>query len=72
MVDITQKSVKDNRELIKLNNEMLDLTRKANSRTEKLFVGQNKPLIDVTPIGIIPGIADDGNKMCATLYSILN
>ena len=51
---------------------MVDLTSQANSRAAKLFVGQNKPLIDVTPIGIIPGIADDGNKMCATVYSILN
>jgi hypothetical protein len=45
---------------------------KANKRAEKLFVGQNKPLIDVTPIGIYTGIAKNGNKMCATLYSILN
>jgi hypothetical protein len=54
------------------NNNIVDLTRKTNERAEKLFIGQNKPLIDVTPIGIIPGIADDGNKMCATLYSVLN
>jgi hypothetical protein len=45
---------------------------KSNSRAKKLFVGQNKPLIDVTPISIIHSIADDKNKMCATLYSVSN
>ena len=45
---------------------------RANSRAKKLFVGQNKPLIDVAPIGIIHGIAEDENKMCATLFSVVN
>lgn len=54
------------------NKKLVNYTRQANDRAEQLFIGQNKPLIDVTPIGIYPGIAKDGNKMCATLYSILN
>ncbi len=41
-------------------------------KTAKLFVGQNKPLIDVTPIGIVQVGRDDGTKMCATLYSVVN
>jgi hypothetical protein len=54
------------------NKKLIDYTHQANERAEKLFVGQNKPLIDVAPIGIIHGIADDGNKMCATLFSVVN
>jgi hypothetical protein len=40
--------------------------------SEKLFIGQNKPLVVVTPIYIIPGIAENGIKMCTTRLSVIN
>jgi len=72
MAFYTRDLAKGNSDLIVSNNKMLDLTKKANSRSEKLFVAQNKPLVDVTPIGVIPGTAEDGNKMCTTMLSFTN
>lgn len=47
---------------------------KANSRAEKLFVGQAKPLIDAVPFGIVQSELGDENKtkMCTTLLSFAN
>jgi hypothetical protein len=47
---------------------------RADSRAKKLFIGQNKPLIDVTPIGIVQVERKDEKKtkMCVTLFSIVN
>lgn len=58
--------------LAKANNELVEYMRKENEREAKLFVGKNKPHVVATPIGIIPGKADDGNKMCTTLFSVIN
>ncbi len=52
--------------------QLSELTHQSNERAEKLFVGQNKPLIDVIPISIIQGERKDGTKMCATRYSVVN
>jgi len=74
MVKLSRKTVQDNRKLIESNNKMLDLTSQANERSEKLFVGQNKPIIDVTPIGIVQTelIDEKKTKMCTTLFSVVN
>lgn len=47
-------------------------TYQSNERTEKLFVGQNKPLIDVTPISITSGESETGAKMALTTFSVVN
>lgn len=44
-------------------------TRKAHARAESIFVGENHPLIDVTPIGI--GQNADGTQ-AVTVFSIVN
>lgn len=72
LVDYTRKSVQDNRDLVESNLKLLDYTRQANERAEKLFVGQNKPLIDVAPIGIVQSKRKDGTKMCTTQFSVVN
>lgn len=54
---------------------MVGLTCQSNIRTGKLFIGQNKPLIDVTPISITPGISEVSKKeanMATTLFSVAN
>jgi hypothetical protein len=45
------------------------LTLKANIRAERLYVGQNQPLIDVTPIGISQ---DAAGTHATTVFSIIN
>ena len=42
-------------------------THQANSRSEKIFFGQNKPLIDVTPIGV-----QQSGSQTMTIFSIAN
>jgi len=42
--------------------------RRANERLEKLFIGQNKPLIDVTPIGI----SQENKTHSKTSFSVVN
>jgi hypothetical protein len=42
---------------------------KANARAERLYVGQNRPLIDVTPIGISQNVA---GTHATTIFSIVN
>lgn len=44
----------------------------SNERAEKLFIGQNKPLIDVTPFKITQYEINKETKMCETLCSIVN
>ena len=52
---------------------MVGLTYQSNRRAEKLFVGQNKPLIDVTPIAIIPTEdPETKGKFATTFFSITN
>jgi hypothetical protein len=70
----TRELSNDNSVLIEANNEMLDLTSQANERQEKLFKGQNKPLIDVIPIGIVQTEMDDEKptKICTTFFSVVN
>lgn len=45
------------------------LTLKANARAERLYVGQNQPMIDVTPIGISQ---DAAGTHATTVFSIVN
>ena len=47
----------------------------SNERMGKLFVGQNKPLIDVTPISIKPLVSKVGKDkpdMAKTMFSVVN
>ncbi|MCP4259201.1 MAG: hypothetical protein GY774_17090 [Planctomycetes bacterium] len=68
----TKQLAQDNRDLVKSNLKLIDYTRQSNERAEQLFVGQNRPLIDVAPISITQ-VSDDGKiKMAKTKYSIVN
>jgi len=60
------------KKLAESNNELVDITRQSNDRMEKLFVGQNKPLIGVAPISITQYESETGVKMALTKLSVVN
>lgn len=47
----------------------LYFSARTNKRAEKLFVGQNKPLVDVTPVGIFQ---NEGGTHCTIEFSVVN
>ncbi len=61
---LTEETVKDTKESLKL-------SQQANERTARLFIGQNRPLIDVTPIAIRQVHVSDDTQV-VTFFSIAN
>ena len=64
LVESTIEMVQDNKELIAL-------TQKSNERAEKLFIGQEKPLIDVSPVSIISVRGTEGT-FSSIIFSVTN
>lgn len=58
--------------IVVVNVVLVYYTYQSNERAEKLFVGQNKPLIDVTPIRIAQIEDSNVGKHGVTLFSIAN
>lgn len=52
LVAITLLAFFQTRESVESASKSLDLARLSNERAEKVFIGQNKPLIDITPIAL--------------------
>lgn len=51
---------------------MVWYTFRSNQRADRLFIGQNKPLIDITPISISPDESEKKEKMVTTRFSVVN
>src|SRR5437879_5693173 len=64
VASLTEEAARDTKESLKL-------ARQGNERAEKLFTGQNQPLIDVTPI-TIKQVYVSGDTQAVTLFSIAN
>lgn len=47
-------------------------TFQSNSRAEKLFMGQHRPLIDVTPVGVEQVGVEQVDSQVMTVFSIVN
>lgn len=68
LVVVTSWMTCETRRVANYNLKLVEDSNQANERAEKQFVGQNKPLIEVTPIGI----SQDEPDKCITFFSVLN